>query len=72
MNPARFAPDAFGRALVRQLAHLLRWNGPGYGRSLGEALVSEGLAGHFVLQVLGGQPDATDAVRPAQGPCGRR
>ncbi len=67
VNPVRFAPDAFGRALVRQLAHLIRWNGPGYGRSLGEALVSEGLAGHFVLQVLGGQPDGTDTVRPAQG-----
>lgn len=67
LTPDRFDPEHFTRALVRQIAHLVRWEGPGYGRSLGEAVVSEGLAGHFVLQVLGGQPDSIDAVRPAQG-----
>ncbi len=67
LTPDRFDPVHFARALVRQMAHLVRWDGPGYGRSLGEALVSEGLAGHFVLQVMGGQPDGVDAVRPAQG-----
>ncbi|WEF24290.1 DUF2268 domain-containing putative Zn-dependent protease [Paracoccus sp. S3-43] len=67
LTPDRFDPLHFTRALVRQMAHLVRWDGPGYGRSLGEVLVSEGLAGHFVLQVLGGQPDAVDAVRPAAG-----
>ena len=63
----RFDPVHFTRALVRQFAHLIRRDGPGYGKSLGEALVSEGLAGHFVLQVVGGQADGVDAVRPAQG-----
>ncbi|WP_295047450.1 DUF2268 domain-containing putative Zn-dependent protease [uncultured Paracoccus sp.] len=67
VTPDRFDPAHFTRALVRQMAHLVRWDGPGYGKSLGEALVSEGLAGHFVLQVMGGQPDAIDTVRPAQG-----
>ncbi|WP_207099933.1 DUF2268 domain-containing putative Zn-dependent protease [Paracoccus shandongensis] len=67
LTPDRFDPQHFTRALVRQMAHLVRWEGPGYGRSLGEALVSEGLAGHFVLQVMGGQPDPIDTVRPAQG-----
>ncbi|WP_374300146.1 DUF2268 domain-containing putative Zn-dependent protease [Paracoccus sp. (in: a-proteobacteria)] len=67
LNPDRFDPTAFTRTLVRQMAHLVRWTGPGYGKSLGEALVSEGLAGHFVLQVMGGQADAIDSVRPAQG-----
>ncbi|MTE00107.1 hypothetical protein GIY56_07395 [Paracoccus sp. YIM 132242] len=67
LTPDRFDPALFARALVRQMAHLVRWTGPGYGRSLGEALVSEGLAGHFVLQVMGGQPDGVDTVRPAQG-----
>lgn len=67
LTPDRFDPLHFTRALVRQMAHLIRWDGPGYGRSLGEALVSEGLAGHFVLQVMGGQPDAIDTVRPAAG-----
>lgn len=63
----RFDPDLFIRALVRHACHLIRWDGPGYGKSLGEALVSEGLAGHFVVQVLGGQPDAVDATVPAPG-----
>lgn len=67
LTPEKFDPAQYARVLVRQMAHLVRWDGPGYGRSLGEALVSEGLAGHFVLQVLGGQPDACDSVRPAQG-----
>ncbi len=65
LEPARFAPDSFIRTLVHELHHLIRWDGPGYGKSLGEALVSEGLAGHFVLQVLGGAPDPWDAVAPS-------
>lgn len=67
LDPARVAPEHFRRSLVHELHHLARWEGPGYGRSLGEALVSEGLAGHFVLQVLGGAPDPWDATRPASG-----
>ncbi|TBN42615.1 hypothetical protein EYE42_04105 [Paracoccus subflavus] len=67
VTPDRFDPTAFTRALVRQMAHLIRQDGPGYGRSLGEVLVSEGLAGHFLVQVTGGGPDAVDTVRPAQG-----
>lgn len=67
LTPDRFDPAQYTRALVRQMAHLIRQDGPGYGRSLGEVLVSEGLAGHFVVQVMGGPPDAVDTVRPAQG-----
>lgn len=67
LSPARLDPALVLRSLVHQMHHLIRWDGPGYGRSLGEALVSEGLAGHFVLQVLGGQPDPWDAVQPAPG-----
>ena len=67
VTPDRFDPVQFARGLVRQMAHLARWSGPGPGKSLGEALVGEGLAGHFVLQVMGGQPDALDTVRPAPG-----
>lgn len=67
MTPDRFDPAPFTRALVRQMAHLVRWEGPGQGRSLGEVLVSEGLAGHFVVQVMGGQPDPVDTVRPPHG-----
>lgn len=39
------------RTLAHELHHCARWRGPGYGRTLGEALVSEGLADHFDLQV---------------------
>lgn len=67
VNPARFQPDFAIRALVRQMFHLIRWDGPGRGKSLGEALVGEGLAGHFVLLVLGGKPDPWDATRPSSG-----
>ncbi|MCF3974193.1 DUF2268 domain-containing putative Zn-dependent protease [Paracoccus salsus] len=67
LNPDRFDPAPLIRTLVRSMHHLIRWEGPGYGRSLGEALVSEGLAGHFVGQVLGGRTDPWDAVTPAPG-----
>lgn len=65
LDPTRFAAPLLTRILVHEFHHLLRWDGPGYGTSLGEALVSEGLAGHFTLQVLGGEPDPWDAVKPA-------
>lgn len=61
LSPTRFAPDLLIRRMVRELHHLLRWERPGYGRSLGEVLVSEGLAGHFVGRVLGGPLDPWDA-----------
>lgn len=67
LNPDRFDPALLVRTLVHEMHHLIRWDGPGYGKSLGDALVSEGLAGHFVLQVLGGKPDPWDAVMPAPG-----
>lgn len=67
VNPERFDAALTLRTLVRQLHHLIRWDGPGYGKSLGEVLVSEGLAGHFVLQVLGGKPDPWDTTTLATG-----
>lgn len=44
------------RMLAHELHHSSRWDGPGYGKTLGEALVSEGLAGHFAQEVYGGAP----------------
>lgn len=67
LDPARFDPQLLIRTLVHEFHHLIRWDGPGYGRSLGEVLVSEGMAGHFVLQVLGGAPDPWDTTVPASG-----
>ena len=45
LNPDRFDSGLMLRTLVHEFHHLIRWDGPGYGKSLGEALVSEGLAG---------------------------
>lgn len=40
------------RQVAHEVHHCLRNAGPGYGNSLGEALVSEGLAGHFVTRLF--------------------
>lgn len=50
-NPSR----SLERMLAHELHHSSRWDGPGYGKTLGEALVSEGLAGHFAQEVYGGE-----------------
>jgi len=59
-NP-NFAAALVDGALPRQVAHevhhCLRMAGPGYGRTLGEALVSEGLAGQFVCKLFGNAPE---------------
>jgi uncharacterized protein YjaZ len=55
-----------GRSLERMLAHELhhssRWEGPGYGNTLGQALVSEGLAGHFAQEAFGGEPEPWESL----------
>lgn len=45
------------RMFAHELHHAARWDGPGYGVSLGEALISEGLAGAFAQEVYGGPPE---------------
>jgi len=40
--------------VAHEVHHAARWRGPGYGTSLLQAMVSEGLADHFALQLLGG------------------
>ncbi len=45
------------RQVAHEVHHCLRMAGPGYGRTLGEALVSEGLAGHFVRHLFGNPPE---------------
>lgn len=44
----------FLATLGHELHHCMRQGGPGYGRTLGEALVSEGLACHFETELRGG------------------
>ncbi len=48
--------DNLPRVLTHEWHHCARWRGPGYGTTLGEALVTEGLADHFDLQVHGEEP----------------
>ncbi|NTA59833.1 DUF2268 domain-containing protein [Agrobacterium tumefaciens] len=63
-NPALKAnvDASLERMFAHELHHAARWDGPGYGSSLGEALVSEGLAGHFVLELLGGTPELWEQI----------
>ncbi|WP_375466216.1 DUF2268 domain-containing putative Zn-dependent protease [uncultured Methylobacterium sp.] len=61
------------RTVAHEAHHCLRMAGPGYGWTLGEALVSEGLAGQFVSRVFGTPPEpwecaVTDAVLKANLP----
>ena len=45
------------RQVVHEVHHCLRMAGPGYGTTLGEALVSEGLAGRFTRWLFGNPPE---------------
>jgi len=45
------------RQVAHEVHHCLRFAGPGYGRTLGEALVSEGLAGQFVARLFNNPPE---------------
>lgn len=68
-NPNFFSSlrtGALRRHVVHEVHHCLRMGGPGYGWTLGEALVSEGLAGQFVRHVLGTDPEPWEhAIAPA-------
>ncbi|WP_371706252.1 DUF2268 domain-containing putative Zn-dependent protease [Paracoccus sp. Arc7-R13] len=65
-NPAlrENAHVSLQRMFVHELHHAARWNGPGYGSTLGEALVTEGLAGHFAQEVYGGPTEPWESVDP--------
>lgn len=51
------ADGTFRRQVVHEVHHCLRMAGPGYGRNLGEAFISEGLAGHFVRLLFDNPPE---------------
>ena len=42
------------RMMAHELHHAMRWETVGYGTTLGEALISEGLAGRFAQELYGG------------------
>jgi hypothetical protein len=58
------AEGAARRQVAHELHHCLRNAGPGYGLTLGEAFVSEGLAGHFVHRLFGTPPEPWECAFP--------
>lgn len=52
------------KAVYHEFHHVLRWDGPGYGQTLGAALVSEGLAQVFVHEMMDCPPEPWE-VMPA-------
>jgi hypothetical protein len=51
------ADGAVARQVVHELMHCLRMAAIGYDHNLGDAMVSEGLCGHFVAECLGTPPE---------------
>jgi uncharacterized protein YjaZ len=52
----RTIDDELVHTLLHEFHHAMRWRSVGYGETLGEALVTEGLADHFDVEVTGGAP----------------
>ncbi|MGK9085293.1 DUF2268 domain-containing protein [Brucella intermedia] len=52
------------RQLLHEIHHCMRMAGPGYGWTLGEALVSEGMAGHFVQHLMNTPPELWERAVP--------
>ena len=69
--------EPLARMIAHELNHALRWETVGCGATLGEALVSEGLAGQFVAQLFASPPEPWEqaleeaelaaVIRAAQG-----
>ena len=54
--------EELASTFAHELHHASRWDGPGYGETLGEALVSEGLAGFFARELTGAPPAPWETV----------
>ena len=57
----RHLDETLERTVAHEYHHALRWAGPGYGTRLGAALVTEGLAGHFVRELYASPPEPWEA-----------
>lgn len=60
-EPARLRSEV-ARTALHEIHHCLRMRGPGYGETLGEALVTEGLAGQFVRHLLATEPEPWESA----------
>ena len=56
---------AIARQIVHEANHCLRWSAGPRARTLGEAIVSEGLAGHYVAHVLDTPPEPWERAVPS-------
>lgn len=54
------------RTLAHELHHTLRWRDPGYGETLLDAMITEGLADHFDLEVYGGKLQPWSTALPEE------
>lgn len=61
-NFANIIANQLGRTIAHELHHCIRSRGPGYGETLLEAMVSEGLADHFDLQIWRKHPNPWDTA----------
>ncbi len=69
LNQSISKPDLKGqlqRTLIHEYHHAMRWEGPGYGRTLGETLTSEGLAQRFVHEIVTCQPEPWEVAVPVE------
>jgi hypothetical protein len=64
---ARLLPSRLPQMVAHELHHAVRHRGPGYGGTLLEAMVSEGLADRFSVELLGvSLPPWSRAIAPDQ------
>lgn len=63
-NPALIPNEDFAleRMMAHELHHAARWDGPRQRRTLGNALISEGLAGHFAQEIYGCPPEPWESL----------
>lgn len=54
--------ESLKRIFAHELHHSARWGAAGYGDTLGGAILSEGLAGHFVLELFKGSPEPWEII----------
>ena len=50
---ADLLPQRLPQIAAHEMHHAVRWRGPGYGTTLLETMVSEGMADHFAVELLG-------------------
>ncbi len=54
------------RILAHELHHCIRWKAVGYGNTLFEAMITEGLADHFELEITNKEPQKWDMALTAK------